>query len=101
MKTKTDSNPVRPRDIYTLYPDSDLLGAPVPHVRERLDTYFKRAGKDFGDTLFLFLLNECCEEEEISFDEILRRLDRAVEDIQAIRDGLLKRYERYVSGDQS
>lgn len=74
-----------PQIIYTGYPDVDLLPIEPPKPSERIDA-FKRRAEEAGDTLFLFLCREA--DDEIDPQEYLDRLDRAIADIEHVRDAL-------------
>jgi hypothetical protein len=71
--------------IYEAYPDHDLLPIEPPHAGETIGDFSGRA-ENAADTLFLFLCREA--DDEIDAHEYLRRLDRAIHDIQSIRDAL-------------
>lgn len=69
--------------IYEAYPDHDLLPIDPPHAGETIGDFSDRA-ENAADTLFLFLCREA--DDEIDAREYLARLDRAIGDIQSVRD---------------
>ena len=83
MKPENDWRKKSPRIIYEAYPDHDLLPIEPPKPGEVISEFEVRA-RDAGDTLFLFLCREA--EDEIDADEYLARLDRAIRDIEAVRE---------------
>ena len=83
MKPKSNWRKTAPRVLYEAYPDHDLLPIEPPKPGEAIGDFEVRA-RDAGDTLFLFLCREA--EDEIDADEYLRRLDRAIRDIAAVRE---------------
>lgn len=72
-----------PRIIYQNYPDQDLLPIEPPQPGETISAFSRRA-EDAGDTLFLFLCREAGD--EIDAEEFLNRLDRALCDIEHVRE---------------
>lgn len=72
-----------PRLIYDNYPHQDLLPIEPPKPGETISVFSQRA-EDAGDTLFLFLCREA--DDEIDADEYVARLDRAMRDIEAVRE---------------
>lgn len=85
MPSKTNWKLISPRIIYDAYPGNDLLPIEPPHAGESISTFKSRA-EDAGDTLFLFLCREA--DDEIEADEFLHRLDRALSDIEHVRDAV-------------
>ena len=75
-----------PRIIYDAYPDQDLLPIEPPKPGETIGA-FKLRAEEAGDTLFLFLCREA--DDEIDAEEYVARLDRAVRDIEAVRQAFL------------
>ncbi|MEZ6126640.1 MAG: hypothetical protein R3C49_26255 [Planctomycetaceae bacterium] len=71
--------------VYRAYPDSDLLGISVDESTTLDD--IEDVSATLGDTLFLFLCRELCE-EELTVEEAARRCDSAIEQISAVRDSL-------------
>lgn len=71
--------------IYHAYPDVDLLPIEPPAPGETIAS-FKTRAEDAGDTLFLFLCREA--DDDIDPQEYLDRLDRAIRDIEHVRDAL-------------
>ena len=69
--------------IYRAYPDSDLLPIDPPAAGETIGDFSVRA-EAAGDTLFLFLCREA--NEDIDIGEYVQRLDRALRDIEQVRD---------------
>lgn len=74
-----------PQIIYHGYPESDLLPIDPPKPSERIAS-FKLRAEDAGDTLFLFLCREA--DDKIDAAEFLRRLDRAINDIEHVRNAV-------------
>ena len=77
--------------IYTTYPDSDLLGFGPPLDGESDADYISRAARESGDTLFVFCLREFTGDDCQTLAEADQRLDRAVRDLLAIKTGLTAR----------
>jgi len=71
--------------IYGAYPDHDLLPIEPPRVDETIGAFSVRA-EQAADTLFLFLCREA--DDRIDACEYIKRLDRAIHDIQAIREAV-------------
>lgn len=96
MARKPSWRTVAPQIIYKGYPEADLLPIDPPTPAERIGA-FKLRAEDAGDTLFLFLCREA--DDNIDAAEFLRRLDRAINDIEHVRkavaslieDGVLPR----------
>ncbi len=86
MARKLDWKRFAPQIIYRSYPDADLLSIESPKPTERIDS-FKRRAEDAGDTLFLFLCREA-DDDCADADEYMRRLDRAIRDIEHVRDAV-------------
>lgn len=76
---------IAPQIIYNGYPEADLLPIEPPKPSERIGS-FKLRAEDAGDTLFLFLCREA--DDEIDPQEYLDRLDRAIADIEHVRDAV-------------
>jgi len=74
-----------PQIIYQSYPDADLLPIEAPKPGETISQFRVRA-ENAGDTLFLFLCREA--DEDIDAQEYMSRLDRAIRDIQSVRDAV-------------
>lgn len=70
-----------PFDLYWSYPDADLLGMAPPDPLTAWDQF---DATNCGDTLFLFLVRELGEDCE-GLGEQIRRLDRAIHDLMAVR----------------
>jgi hypothetical protein len=85
MAPTPDWRAVAAQIIYHAYPDSDLLPIDPPTADETIGA-FKHRAEEAGDTLFLFLCREA--DEEINPQEYVDRLDRALRDIEAVRDAL-------------
>lgn len=76
------------RLIYTAYPDHDLLPIEPPRVEETIHEFNRRTGRRLlGDTLFQFLCMEA--DDQIDAGEYVRRLGRAMADIEAVRVSVL------------
>jgi hypothetical protein len=77
---------ITPRQIYDVYPDSELLSFAPPRKDETYRAYRDRlgAGALKEDRLFHFLLAELCS-EAIDMDEAQRRLDRAKSDLEHVQ----------------
>ena len=74
--------------IYQSYPDQDLLPIDPPKPEETISAFAVRA-QEAGDTLFLFLCREA--NEDIDAHEYITRLDRAINDIEHVRDAFVHR----------
>jgi len=74
---------IAPQVIYEAYPDHDLLPIEPPRPGQTISEFACRA-ENAGDTLFLFLCREA--DEEIDAHVYMTRLDRAIADIQSVRD---------------
>ena len=89
---------VTPKDIYDAYPGSDLLALEPPEENETFETYKKRMGGNkgilaCGDTLFAFLLFESQDESD-NPDEVIRRFDTAVSDIEQVVTKLALKFDK-------
>jgi hypothetical protein len=71
------------RIIYQAYPDQDLLPIDPPERGETIRA-FADGALDAGDTLFLFLCREAGDDCNDAA-EYVRRLDRAINDIEHVR----------------
>ncbi len=85
MARRPNWRTVAPQIIYKGYPEADLLPIDPPKPAERIGA-FKLRAEDAGDTLFLFLCREA--DDEIDAEEFLRRLDRAINDIEHVRNAV-------------
>ena len=74
---------IAPQVLYEAYPDHDVLPIEPPRSGETIGEFAYRA-ENAGDTLFPFLCREA--DEEIDAHVYMARLDRAVGDIQSVRD---------------
>lgn len=74
---------IAPQVIYEAYPDHDVLPIEPPKPGETIGQFAYRA-ENAGDALFLFLCREA--DDEINAHVYMARLDRAVGDIQSVRD---------------
>ena len=83
MPNHTKWSETVPQVLYEAYPDNDLLPIEPPHPGELIGAFARRAAQA-GDTLFLFLCREA--DDEIEVDEYIARLDRAMRDIEEVRD---------------
>jgi len=83
MNTTNDWHEMTPQIIYEAYLDHDLLPIEPPRLGEKIGEFSARA-ENAADTLFLFLCREA--DDEIDVREYLTRLDRAIGDIQSVRD---------------
>lgn len=72
--------------IYEAYPDCDVLPIEPPRPGETIRE-FKIRAEDAGDTLFLFLCREA--DDDIDAREYVARLDRAIRDIQAVKEAFI------------
>ena len=90
MARKPKWQDIAPQIIYHGYPEADLLPIEPPKPSERIGT-FKLRAEDAGDTLFWFLCREA--DDEIDADEFLRRLDRAITDIEQVRGAVVASIE--------
>lgn len=78
------------KTVYDNYPDRDLLPITIEvteettlaDIEEHLD----------GDTLFLFLVRELCDSgnDECDVETAVSRCERAISDIERVRDGILE-----------
>jgi hypothetical protein len=89
---------VTPKDIYDAYPGSDLLALEPPEENETFAAYKKRMGGNksilaCGDTLFAFLLFEAADESDDP-DEVIRRFDTAVSDIEQVVTELANKFDK-------
>ena len=89
---------VTPKDIYDAYPESDLLALEPPEENETFAAYRQRMGGnkgilDCGDTLFAFLLFEAADESGDP-DEVIRRFDTAVSDIEQVVTKLALKFDK-------
>ena len=82
MSKHNEWSAIAPQIIYEAYPDHDLLPIEPPHDGMMIDEFSARA-ENAADTLFLFLCREA--DDEIDAREYVRRLDRAIGDIQRVR----------------
>lgn len=85
MPGRPDWRHIAPQIIYHGYPEADLLPIEPPQPTERIGS-FKLRAEEAGDTLFLFLCREA--DDEIDPQEYLDRLDRAIADIEHVRNAL-------------
>lgn len=83
MAAKPDWRTIAPQIIYHAYPASDLLPIEPPAEGESINA-FKTRAEEAGDTLFLFLCREA--DDEVEPLEYLDRLERAIRDIEPVRD---------------
>jgi hypothetical protein len=74
--------------IYEGYPDQDLLPIDPPQPGETISAFAVRA-QEAGDTLFLFLCREAGDDCGDAA-EYVARLDRAIKDIEHVRDTLAR-----------
>ena len=82
MSDHTKWSETVPQILYGAYPDQDLLPIEPPYPGETVGA-FKLRAEEAGDTLFLFLCREA--DDEIDAEEYLKRLERAMRDIDAVR----------------
>jgi len=83
MASELNWRAIAAKVIYRAYPDSDLLPIDPPANGEMIGDFAVRA-EGAGDTLFLFLCREA--NDDIDAEEYLHRLDRALRDIEQVRD---------------
>jgi hypothetical protein len=81
-------NEIRARELFDVYPDSDLMPLPDPLPNETISTYLSwipEADSDYGDTLFRFLILELhgCQRAEAR-----RRMRVAMDDLQCVLNSL-------------
>ena len=74
--------------IYQGYPDQDLLPIDPPQPGETISAFAVRA-QEAGDTLFLFLCREA--NDAMDAHEYVAQLDRAIRDIEHVRDAFVHR----------
>jgi len=77
------------RVIYAAYPGSDSLPIDPPRAGERLSAFAVKA-QEAGDTLFLFLCREAGDDCGGAAEYVVR-LDRAIRDIEHVRDAFVHR----------
>lgn len=92
------SEPVTPREVYDAYPDVDLLPVSPPRVGETWKSWRRRSdwrSPPCGDSLFQFVCNELAdaadedEEEQLPPRETaIRRIDRGIADLLAVRTAI-------------
>ena len=75
--------------IYAAYPGSDSLPIDPPGAGESLNAFAIRA-QEAGDTLFLFLCREAGDDCG-GAAEYVARLDRAIKDLEHVRDAFVHR----------
>lgn len=75
--------------VYDAYPDSDLLAIEPPLPDEGCASYVQRIGRDFGDSLFYFILAELSEDHLDGIDGA-ERLSRALDDLDSVRAALMR-----------
>ena len=72
------------RELYDAYPDADLLPISPPTAKSRIAPL----AENCADRFFEYLLFELCSEKDAAIEnkrEVLRRIDRAINDLKAIR----------------
>ena len=75
------------KDLYAAYPDADILAISPPESTSYED--FIQEAEHAGDTLFLFILSEICNPNDPCDAELAKlRLNSAIADLQAVRDGI-------------
>lgn len=93
MASKPNWRPIAAQIIYHGYPDSDLL--PIePLGTDMTIGEYKTQAEEAGDTLFLFLCREA--DDEIDAGEYIDRLDRAIRDIEHVRDAVTAQLMNHV-----
>lgn len=77
------------KEIYDNYPSSDLL--PIEVTDETRLEDIEAEADEVGDTLFLFLCRELCNENDpLTREEARSRCANAIHDISCIRQGLFQ-----------
>ena len=89
---------VTPKDIYDAYPGAAFLALSSPWENETFAAYKERMGGNkgilaCGDTLFAFLLFEAADESN-GPDEVIRRFDTAVADIEQVVEALANKFDK-------
>ena len=87
MSKRSQWSQIAAKVIYEAYLDHDVLPIEPPKPEESIREFTVRA-EDARDTLFLFLCREA--DDDIDVHVYLARLDRAIGDIQSVRDALQK-----------
>lgn len=81
--------PISIAQVYRAYPDSDLLPFEISDEVTLADIEALASRGALGDTLFLFLCRELCnQDEELDLAEVVERCDRAISDIRAVSHAL-------------
>lgn len=79
---------LKPIDIYSVYPEADLIPLPKPEPTDTFEYYVGIAGardiRHCGDTLYAFILFEMCN--ALSDEDALQRIQTAIRDLQAIEN---------------
>lgn len=77
------------KQVYDNYPDSDLL--PIEVTDETTLDDIEEMRESIGDTLFLFLCRELCnnDDDELTFGEGVKRCQSAIQQINAVGMGLI------------
>jgi hypothetical protein len=77
---------ITPKQVFDAWRDGDLFGFDPPQEGETCRAYRERIGEEAlaEDRLFHFALAELCG-EDIGTEEAQRRLDRAIDDLEHVR----------------
>lgn len=81
---------VTPRGFYEAYPDSDLLLIEPPAEDCSREDFLEAVDEGVGDGLFRFLAHELFDDDDVGTAELLQRVVKAAEDINAISVWLVK-----------
>lgn len=82
MKRLRHWRDIAPRLLYESYPGAYLLNIAAPSPGMTI-AQFAAEAEESGDTLFLFLCREA--DDDIDAAEYLKRLDRALEELESVR----------------
>jgi hypothetical protein len=83
------------RELFDAYPSSDLLACGPPARDESPSDYEARVEQEGGDTLYLFLVRELTDADELlDVDTAAERVRRAMRDLQAILEAVERGREK-------
>jgi len=82
------------RELFDAYPSSDLLACGPPTQDESPSDYEARVEQQGGDTLYLFLVRELTDADQLlDIDTAAERVRRAICDLQAVHEAIEPRPE--------
>ena len=77
------------RELFDAYPSSDLLACGPPARNESPSDYEARVEQEGGDTLYLFLVRELTDADELlDVDTASGRVRRAMRDLQTVLEAI-------------